>query len=266
MAGEWTAQVAVPLAVKGQIDQFVSFLCENEQENLIGIYLHGSLAMNCFRLGRSDIDLLVLLAEAPAPSRVRAWAQQILQISLAPAPIEISILHRSQYAPWSHPTPFCFHYSEDWRTQFEEVLADPQWHGQDWEEMGDYDLAGHFTVAHRRGICLAGAPTEEALPPVPWADYLDSILRDFDWACERADANPVYLALNACRTWAAVADQLVLSKAEGAAWAQPRLPAEQARVAAAAAAEYAGVTGGSHQPLTGEAAQLLADYIARQIR
>ena len=70
----------------------------------------------------------------------------------------------------------------------------------------DPDLAGHFTVTRRRGVRLAGAPIASAVPEVPWADYLDSILRDYTWACERADDNPVYLVLNTCRIWAAVVE------------------------------------------------------------
>ena len=82
------------------------------------------------------------------------------------------------------------------------------------------------------------------MPHVPWAHYCDSISRDIVWACERAADNPVYLVLNCCRVWATLAagaaEQLVLSKAEGVAWALPRLPAAPAAVVAQAAAIYAG--------------------------
>ena len=79
----------------------------------------------------------------------------------------------------------------------------------DWNDTLDPDLAGalhrHPTPRRTPGRCADC----ERMPEVPWADYLDSILRDLTWACERADDNPVYLVLNTCRIWAAVADQLV---------------------------------------------------------
>ena len=36
------------------------------QENLLGIYLHGSLAAGCFQWERSDIDFLVVVRQMPA--------------------------------------------------------------------------------------------------------------------------------------------------------------------------------------------------------
>jgi hypothetical protein len=65
-------------------------------------------------------------------------------------------------------------------------------------------------------------------------------LRDLDWATDRADEIPVYLVLNACRIWAAQADRLVLSKREGAEWANPRLPDALRKTVKTAAGAYAG--------------------------
>ena len=223
-----------------QLDQLTRFLCENEQNNLIGVYLHGSLAMGCFQPGGSDLDVLVLLEHSPTPDHRRRWAELLLQISDAPSPIEISFLHRSQYSPWLHPTPYDFHFSKDWRAQMENQLAAGD--GYAWEEAEgtDVDLAAHFTVARRRGVRLCGELIGAALPDVPWMDYWDSISRDVLWAYQRGADNPIYLVLNCCRVWAAADEQLVLSKAEGAVWAEQRLPPAQVEIVAAALALYTG--------------------------
>ena len=63
----------------------------------------------------------------------------------------------------------------------------------------------------------------EAFPPVPWEDYLASILADYEWGKERAEVYPVYFFLNACRTAAALLDKKVLSKSEGGLWGLQRL-------------------------------------------
>ena len=195
--------------------------------------------------------------QAAAPGRNKCCS--------CPAPrlqIELSLLHRSQYVPWRHPTPFSFHFSESWRAAIGRALDHGAW--PDWNATLDPDLAGHFTVTRSRGVRLAGAPIASTVPEVPWADYLDSILRDYSWACERADDNPVYLVLNTCRIWAAIADQLVLSKTEGAAWALPRLPADLASIVTAAAALYSGKqAGGAAGKIGGNEALRVARWVAR---
>jgi hypothetical protein len=267
---KWQAEVVAPGEIIRQLDHLTHSLCEIEQKNLIGIYLHGSLAMGCFQPLHSDLDLLVLIKQLPPVERRRALVQQILQSSNAPAPIELSILVRDHYTPWRHPTPFSFHFSEQWRFALAEVPGDGQWHSYSQDNLQNYlldpDLAGHFTVTRHRGVCLAGAPIASTVPAVPWSDYLDSILRDFTWACERADDNPVYLVLNSCRIWAALVEARVLSKAEGADWALPRLPADLGDIVKTAATLYRGKQPGSAAgPLTGRAARRIAHWVSHYI-
>lgn len=261
---EWRAKVCAPQAFLEQIDSFVASLCEVERENLIGVYLHGSLAMGCFHPGQSDLDLLVLIQQPPTPERIHAWAHQILQSSCAPAPVELSVLVRAQYTPWQHPTPYTFHFSESWRSALFAALNEGTWHDWEQEHSLDPDLAAHFTITRRRGVRLAGTPIADAVPVVPWPDYLDSIRRDFDWASERAQDNPVYLVLNACRIWAAVSDKMVLSKAEGAVWAMPHLPRKIKPIVATAAAQY---RGGHTAPVAISGAQALtvAQWVASHL-
>jgi streptomycin 3"-adenylyltransferase len=223
-----------------QLDQIVRSLYEIEGINLIGVYLHGSVAMDCFNPVHSDVDLLVLIDQPPAADHRLAWMQTFLQLSGNPSPVEVSILHRSQYEPWRHPTPSIFHFSEAWRATLRDEVLDGSWRDWKGQEIMDVDLAGHFTVARRRGLQIFGSPSAAALPEVPWQDYLDSIRRDLEWATAGAADNPTYLVLNACRVLAAFQDQLVLSKAEGAVWGSTRLPLDMAPVVARAAAVYAG--------------------------
>ena len=49
--------------VQSYLDQVVSTLTIHVGAELIGVYLHGSLAMGAFHPGRSDIDILAVCAE-----------------------------------------------------------------------------------------------------------------------------------------------------------------------------------------------------------
>ena len=49
--------------VQSYLDQVVSTLTIHVGAELIGVYLHGSLAMGAFHPGRSDIDILAVRAE-----------------------------------------------------------------------------------------------------------------------------------------------------------------------------------------------------------
>ena len=90
---------------------------------------------------------------------------------------------------------------------------------------GDPDLAAHLSVCRARGRALIGPGPCELLPPVPYADYFDSIAQDFDWL--RSDEVPaVYAVLNACRILRLAREEGVCSKREGGLWAleQPDVP------------------------------------------
>ena len=52
-----------PQNIDNLINSYVSHSKEILGENLVGIYLHGSLAMGCFNPQKSDIDLIIVVNE-----------------------------------------------------------------------------------------------------------------------------------------------------------------------------------------------------------
>ena len=229
---------AAPLAIQLQLDRITRSLYETINQNLVGVYLHGSLAMGCFNAEYSDIDLLAITHHPLATGAARTLYATLLEISGQPRPVEISILHYAQLKPWRYPTPFDLHFSEMHRPRFAETLSalDAQL------PTGglDHDLAAHFTVLYARGLCVYGETIASLDIDVPWADYLDSLRLDLAWAQQLAAADAVYAVLNACRIWAAVEAGVVLSKAEGARWASSRLPTTWRALVEHAARCYAG--------------------------
>lgn len=222
-----------PAAIRGPVERLLEELRGIHCQNLVGVYLHGSLAMGCFNPERSDIDLLVVTRERMAPEERRAAAEALLRHPASPGPLEISFVSQAQLRPWSHPAPFDLHYSPDWRARITEDLASGAWMRWGDEERRDPDLAAHVTVVRARGLALHGPPPDEAFLEVPRRDYLDSIVADMAWGSERIDDNPVYLVLNICRVYAYLRKGLVYSKDEGAAWGLRELPEHGAVIAAA---------------------------------
>jgi predicted nucleotidyltransferase len=104
-----------PIEVREQLDRLVSKLSGCLAKQLVGSYLHGSLAMGCFNPDRSDLDLLVVTAERMPVLTKRQIIEYLLACSQQPQPIKISFLSQAQLHPWRYPPPFDLHYSETWR-------------------------------------------------------------------------------------------------------------------------------------------------------
>jgi predicted nucleotidyltransferase len=232
-----------PIAVHEQVDQMSSKLSTVLAKQLVGIYLHGSLAMGCFNPNHSDLDLLVVTAECMPLIMKRQMIEYLLVGSQQPQPIEISFLTLTQLRPWQYPTPFDLHYSEAWRASYTRDLASGAWQAWDANQQRDPDLAAHITIINQRGICITGAPITEIFPAVPGDDYRASIAADIHDSLASIVTNPVYTILNCCRTYAYVRDGHVLSKEEGGNWAIQALPADFRATVTTALAAYRSDTG-----------------------
>ena len=206
------------------INSFVERSKDILGENLVGIYLHGSLAMGCFNPLRSDVDLIVVVNEPLSFSTKKAYMDMVVEHN-AKAPkkgIEMSVVLRKVCKPFVYPTPFELHFSAghlDWYKENPEEYI---------REMNgtDKDLAAHFTIINKRGRCLFGMPIKEVFSEVPESDYMDSIWYDIKHAKKEIKYFPMYLTLNLTRVLAYKEEGLVLSKKEGGEWAITNLPNE----------------------------------------
>ncbi len=255
-----------PAAVRAQADGLLAGFQATLADNLVGVYLHGSLATGCFNPLRSDVDLLAVTREPMAVAVKRRLAKLLLTRSRQPSPVEISFLVRADLTPWRHPAPYDFHYSEDWRTTFGRDLESGAWREWNAVPRRDPDLAGHITVTHHRGVCLYGPPIAEVFPPVPRADFLASILGDVldaQFGLNSDLSHPTYVILNACRTYAYLRTGQVLSKDEGGVWALDALPMRFRPTVTAALDAYR--DRGDERGLEQEAVAALAAYLRAAI-
>jgi len=192
--------------------------------NLVGIYLHGSIAFQCFNWAKSDIDYIIVVEE-PLTLREKRTLMELTVALNEKAPkkgLEMSVVQKKYCQKFVYPTPFALHFSNDHLQRWRE---DPMAYLQNMQPV-DADLAAHFTVIKHRGLVLCGEPIHEVFSGVEEAHYLDSIQADIADARELVCEYPVYFVLNLCRVLAYREEGAVLSKREGGQWGIANLPAE----------------------------------------
>ena len=239
-----------PVPLRAQVAGLVEQLSDLMGTALAGIYLHGSLAYGCFNPDASDLDLLVLATRPLLRDTKFGIARACLDRSQQPAPIELSVLAPADLAPWQFPTPYQFHYSEQWRERLTADTTSTAWLAWPSGPQGtDPDLAAHVTLSRARGIALVGPPPSEVFPEVPPADYLASITADSEAALTQPLTNPVATVLNLCRVAWYLRAQVLSSKEEAGVWAQEAVRAAHRELISQALSVYRG----SREPVVWEA-------------
>lgn len=212
-------------------------------DGFVGVYLHGSAVLGCFG-PHSDVDLVAVASRSTTDPERRALVDALLEISAPyepsgpPRAVELDLVVSSALDPWRYPTPFDFHYSEEFRSRFESGQLEP------WEDHESRDLAAHVTVLRFAGVVLRGPPVAQVFADVPFEDYVDALTHDLAWCRQRWATRPRYGVLSIARIWATLATGVPHSKASGAEWALPRLPAELRPVLEHGRDFYTGATGG----------------------
>jgi streptomycin 3"-adenylyltransferase len=225
-----------PADVRGEAAELATALADVLGNDLVGAYVHGSLAFGCFNPTLSDLDVVAVERRHAPLERKRAVVAELGRLSGAPVPIEFHLLAELDLRPWRYPVAFDLHFGGDWGADLlrdlEATLArQPQ---------GDRDLAAHLVVLRERGIALAGPSPAAALPPVPYEDYVDALLHDLRWALELDRAPAVYKTLSPLRVWATLATGDLHSKDSAAVWALERLPPDLRPLVERALARYRG--------------------------
>lgn len=204
------------------IDEFTAMSKEIIGNKLTGIYLHGSMAMDCFNPEKSDIDLLIVIENDITDLQKMEFMKQIVKLNeKAPAKgLEISIVKREYCKPFVYPTPFELHFSPMHLQWFRE---NPKNYVENMKGE-DKDLAAHFTIINRYGIVLYGEHIENVFGAVSKKDYIDSIWSDVKGAREDIADEPMYTTLNLCRVLAFLKEDLCLSKQQGGEWGIAHIP------------------------------------------
>jgi streptomycin 3"-adenylyltransferase len=224
-------------------------------DNLVGVYLHGSIAMGCFTWETGDIDFLVVVEAPLTQAEKEALVRVLLDMDREATPkgFEMSVMLRSACRIFVHPAAFELHFSNAHKAR---AAADLAAYCRDMPGT-DPDLAAHVTVLRTRGERLCGAEIDAVFGEVPRAAYVDSLMCDIASAEEDIADNPVYVTLNLCRVLAYLMEGSVLSKAEGGTWGLTHLPEKYHPLLQAALNAYGGAVFPAGIPLTAFAAEML---------
>lgn len=190
--------------------------------NLIGIYVHGSIAFDCFNWQQSDIDFLVVVRNCLTQLQKEAMIRTLLRLSPSAPPkgFEMSVVLYEDCQHFKFPTPFELHFSNMLIAKVKSNLSEycRTMNGT------DCDLSAHFTVVREVGVVVYGAPIHDVFEKVPKQYYLLSIQSDVKSAEKQIVSNPIYIILNLCRVLAYVKSSLILSKKQGGQWGITYLP------------------------------------------
>ena len=214
-------------AVHNYITGFVDLLKERMEPHLVGVYLHGSLAMGSYFPPKSDMDFIIVsdnkLEIEPAKSLNTSIAKYA-EIRPTVGSIECSVITLQTAKGVPDKMPYELHYSEAWH---ERILKDAVSYGV---EQFDSDLPAHLMCIKKRGICLCGKAIDDVFGEVSWYNFILSVMDDFNWIVEGENIceSPYYGVLNICRVMQIFIDgnENYLSKYEGAIWGMDNLPDE----------------------------------------
>src|SRR5215471_4818351 len=119
-------EISIPQDVSEVLAELTVRLRTFLDEELIGVYLHGSLAMNCFNPVSSDIDLLIVVRNELSFGNGRQARKTLLELSnKAPAKgFEISIVSLESLKHFEYPAPYELHFADRFTQDFEDDRVD----------------------------------------------------------------------------------------------------------------------------------------------
>ena len=217
----------LPLEILNQINGVVDIWKRHLGDNLIGIYLHGSIALNAFCPDSGDIDLLVVVKDSVEISTKLEIARDIIEIDRKPCPLEMSAVKQADAINWKTPGNCVFHYSDFWTAKYLDKFRNPdlEVYVAD-HEFTDVDVTGYIKLLKQCGIVLYGKEIEEVFADVSDEDFWLAISADID-EYDFHDYDARYFASNILilgRILSFKKEKRILSKYEGGLWMIQNVP------------------------------------------
>ena len=161
----------IPNNIKSLLKEIKDSFSKQLGKNLIGIYIHGSLAMGSFNINSSDVDFLVIIKKPLTLEEKKRLIDLTLKLTTkVPAGgLDYSILTLAQVKNFQYPTPYELHFGKDWKEKYIQNKVDFK------KQKYDYDLTAHFVITKNRGYALVGEPIDKIFPDIPRKYYIDSI-------------------------------------------------------------------------------------------
>lgn len=250
------------LEIREQISQCLTLLKDVFCQDLLGVYLYGSLIAGGLQK-YSDIDIFVISDRPTAHEERAKLVSNLLKISgiyqkSSKPPIEMTIVVKSEINPWHYPPRFDFQYGDWLRTAFEGGNIEP------WTDKEMPDLALLITQVLLASKVLYGSSPDKLLCKVPYGDFLGATKDALISLAVDLHSDTRNVLLTYARIWRTVETDTLCSKPEAAIWVLDRLPEEHKPVMKRAHA----ICIGEESEYWGDMAALIqptADYMVKQI-
>ncbi|GGK04597.1 hypothetical protein GCM10010123_38190 [Pilimelia anulata] len=183
------------------------------------VILHGSLAAGGFRPGRSDIDLLAVVAEPLSDARAADLEDLVRGAEPGGAAgIDLHVVSAGVAGAPSRAPALDLHVGRYDRSAAGVEVA--RW------VPSDPDLAVELSIARAQGRALAGAAPAAVIGAVPDAWVVDRGRHWLTvWRALLGDReNAAFMALTACRIWRFAGERVHCPKDSAARWALARDP------------------------------------------
>lgn len=217
----------LPEDVAAQIGRVADVWKKRLQNRLVGVYLHGSVALKAFSPLSSDLDFLIVVEDSLDIPAKLAVARDIIGLDEKPCPLEMSAVTLRDLRPWKTPGNCVFHYSGLWKARYLERLSNP---GAVCpvvdKEFPDPDVTSYIKLICRSGITLYGRDIPDVFSDVSDADFWEAITAGID-RYSFHDYGPRYLASNILilgRILSYKETRQILSKYEAGLWMARRVP------------------------------------------
>lgn len=204
-----SATVRIVMALADQIAEVL-------QDGLHAVILHGSVATGDFLPGRSDIDLLTVVAPALTRRRADALERLVLAADLDDAAgVDLHVITAAVAAAPARTPPVELHVGR--YASGVEVTR---------HVAADADLPVELSMARAAGRALYGHPPQHVIGEVPAAWVRD---RGRHWlttwqGLTDDDAHAAHMVLTACRIWRFAVEEEHCGKVDAAIWAAGRDP------------------------------------------
>jgi len=250
---------SAPKQVKELLREVLAVLHSILQEYLVGIYLYGSLAMECFNPKSSDIDVILVVKERLSKENSKRIVKYLKRACSKQKRLELSIIGADVVENPTYPLMVYLHY-EYWGNVFEDER--------------DNEILSNLYTTKERGFLIWGAPLADVFSKIPSRYHLRSVMEDIEHtrkylhkSQEQMGYNvTMHWILGSCRVLAFIREGKVLSKLEGGQWGLTNLPKEHHAVVLKALSCYRGEDSGqawSERELD-DFADCMSNIIARE--
>lgn len=148
----------IPQLVQPVLNEYIACVCEALPDLLVGLYLHGSLALDAYNPGLSDIDFIAVVSRRCTPQDVRVLRviHQSLMQRYPAAQLEGS------YLQW-----------QDLGGSEDTIPPHPHMHDGILHDSGHFDTnTVTWWVLKHHGITLLGPPPDQLDITVDWDDLI----------------------------------------------------------------------------------------------